>query len=53
MKGAISMQEAVRAMTLTVEVTGVRAARARLWLGLKLLKLAARVIGCGIDIKAP
>lgn len=40
-------------LTLTVEfrATGVRWFKFRAWLGACIMKLAARVIGCGIEIK--
>lgn len=40
-------------LTAEIRVTGLRWLRARLWLGSRILKLAALVIGCGIEIKGP
>lgn len=40
----------MRDVTMTVEVTGLTVWRLRLWLGLQLMRLAARVIGCGIRV---
>lgn len=39
-------------LTLTVNLSGVRAMRARIWIGKQFLRLAARIIGCGIEISA-
>lgn len=39
---------AMRHVTIRVDVTGVRTWRVRLWLGGLVLRLAARVMGCGI-----
>lgn len=47
----LPMKECLRELTLTVEVSGIKTAKFRLWLGGLMLKLAARVIGCGIEIK--
>lgn len=40
-------------LTLTVEmhVTGIRWMKFRLWAGSHIMRLAASVIGCGIEIK--
>ena len=48
----IPMQRLVGHMTITVNVTGVRAARMRLWIGIRLIRLAALIIGCGIKVDA-
>jgi hypothetical protein len=42
-------------LTVTLHVKGLKVLMVRLWLGKKLLKLAAKVIGCGfrIDDKEP
>jgi hypothetical protein len=37
--------------TVTLRVTGMPMLGFRVWLGKKLLSLAARVIGCGIKIE--
>jgi hypothetical protein len=39
---------AMRRISLVVDVTGVGTWRARLWLGTLLLRVAARVMRCGI-----
>jgi len=40
-------------VTMNVNLTGVRTWRVRVWLGIQLLKLAGRIIGCGIHIEGP
>lgn len=49
------MSELAREMTMEVEiyVTGVRWFKFKCWLGAKIMRLAARIIGCGIEIKGP
>jgi len=36
-----------------IRITGIRWFKFRLWLGAIFLRLAARTIGCGIEIKVP
>jgi hypothetical protein len=38
----------MRQVTLVVNVTGIRTWKLRLWLGLRLFRLAAFVAGCGV-----
>lgn len=38
-------------VTMHVEVIGVRALRVRIWLAAKLIRLAARIAGVGIEFK--
>lgn len=45
--------KAMRHVTMTVDLTGVRTWRMRLWLGGLLVQLAARVMGCGIRFDGP
>lgn len=54
MKTSITIKagDAMRGMTLTVNITGARVLAARIWLGKVLILLAARVMGCGVHIKA-
>ena len=40
-----------RELTLNVRVTRVGAMRFRLWLGCQIIKIAARVIGCKINVE--
>jgi hypothetical protein len=47
----LPMSEAVRSLTLQIRVTGCKVAAVRMWLGRQVLKLAAFVIGCGIEIE--
>ncbi len=44
----VSMPKIMRSVTLRVNLRGVKSWRLRLWVGTRLLKLAALVIGCGI-----
>lgn len=37
--------------TLTVKLKGVRTLRFRIWLGTKLVVLAALVMGCNVDVE--
>jgi hypothetical protein len=52
---SISMGDIMAGQTIEVEIriTGIRWFKFRFWLGTRILKLAARVIGCGIEIKVP
>jgi len=47
----VSAQDAMKQVTATVEikVTGTSIMRLRLWLGIRLINLAAFVIGCRIN----
>jgi hypothetical protein len=47
---SITMPELMRNITLHIRVTGQRVTAIRFWLGTRLLRLAAWVIGCGIEI---
>jgi len=42
----------MRHVTMTVNVTHVTALKVRVWFGLALIRLAARVIGCGVEVVA-
>lgn len=46
----VPMSEVMSGLTLNVRITGMKITKARLWLGEQLLKLAALVMGCGIEI---
>lgn len=50
MKAEIAMSTVMANVTLSVKVTGVRANHVRVWVGLRLLRLAALVMGCGIRL---
>lgn len=39
-----------RHLTMTVNVTGMRIFWARWWIAIRLMMLAARVAGCGIEV---
>lgn len=38
-------------LKLTVTITDVNALRIRIWIGSQFIRLAALVIGCGLEIK--
>lgn len=46
----VHMPDVMSGLTLTVRTTGKNAMKARLWLGMQMLKLSARIMGCGIEI---
>ncbi len=52
MRAEIPMSDLCGRITLNVTVTGVRVFKARLWLGSRLFRLAAWVIGVGCEVKA-
>jgi hypothetical protein len=52
MKPELYMRDVVGHMTLCLRLKGIRAFRWRLWLGLRLMRLAAAVIGAGLCIEA-
>lgn len=45
--GKLRASDLLKSVTLTVKITGLRSFRVRVWLGVQLLKLAARIIGVG------
>lgn len=47
----ISMQRLMRNVTLTVRLTGHRQFVVRQWIAVRLLALAALVLGCQIDVQ--
>lgn len=49
----IPIREAMRNVTLEVRLTGLKVARARLWLACQLIRLAALVGGFKADIEEP
>ena len=46
----IHMPKLMRQITLQVKVTGQRRTALRLRIGVQVLKLAATIMGCGIDV---
>ena len=50
---AISMRDVMAQTTLQLSLIHVRRTRLRLWLGAQVIKFAARVIGCDIEISTP
>jgi hypothetical protein len=53
MKPEFTMSELAKELTLEVTITGGRVFGFRIWLGSKIIKLAALVMGCGIEITGP
>ncbi len=47
---AVSMQDAMRATTMQITVTGARRTRIRLWLGTRIMRIAGAVIGCDVVV---
>ena len=47
----LSMTETMQDVSLHVVVTDQREASVRMWIGTWLIRLAARVMGCGIDVE--
>ncbi len=43
---SVDVGEALKTFKLTLNVTGLRRMRFRLWLGAKIIRLATAVIGC-------
>ena len=43
----VSMQEVLAAHTVTINVSGVRITKMRMWLGMQIISLGARIIGFG------
>ncbi len=48
---SVNAQEVAQQLTLHVRLHGVQMLRLRTWVGAHLLRLGARVIGCGIVIE--
>jgi hypothetical protein len=46
----IKAVDAMRDMTITVRITGMKELRLRLWIGVRLVRLAARIMGMGIEV---
>lgn len=47
----VPMTDLTRKLTLNLKVTGVKRAQLRSCIGRKLLFLAARVMGCNVDVE--
>jgi hypothetical protein len=47
----VNASDVMKRLTLEVNITGVRVLRARLWLGMRLMRLAVWVMGCDLDMK--
>ncbi|CDO35000.1 hypothetical protein [Novosphingobium sp. KN65.2] len=50
MKAEISMPKLMKQISIKAVVTGARQVRFRIWLGTKVMLLAAWIIGCSIEI---
>lgn len=50
-EAVIPMSEVMRSVTINVRITGAKVAAARLRAGAQLIKLAALIIGCNIEIQ--
>lgn len=50
MKAEISLPQTMRGVTIEAVVTGVRRTKLRVWLGCKLMMLAAAVMGCNVEV---
>ena len=49
----VAMGSVMRHITVTIRVTGVRRFAVRQWIAVRLLKLAAVILGCNIDVLFP
>ena len=47
----VPASQIMQALTLNITVTGMRGLAVRIWAGRWLIRLAARVMGCGIKIE--
>lgn len=46
----IDVSNALSNVTMTFDITGLKRLRLRTWLGLRLISLAVRVLGCQADV---
>ncbi|GAG16972.1 unnamed protein product [marine sediment metagenome] len=51
MKNTIVVSEVMKNVVLNVEITGIVKFKIRTFIGVQLIKLAAWIIGCGIQIE--
>lgn len=51
-EAVVNMGKVLSSVTIYVKVVGVKPARARLWLGAQVMKLASLIIGCSLEIEA-
>lgn len=49
-EAVIHLPDVIHMVTLKAKITGDRAFALRIWLGCKVMALAALIIGCGIEI---
>ena len=52
MKAEIDAAVLTKHLTMQVDIRGVNTLRFRLWIGLALIRLAVRAIGCKLEIKS-
>lgn len=50
-EATIDMRRLMAQTTLRVRVVRVREHRARMWVAVRLIRLAARVLGCGVEVR--
>ncbi|UZW54964.1 hypothetical protein NUH86_16035 [Sphingobium sp. JS3065] len=50
MKADITMPKVMSQVTIEATVTGVRRTRIRIWLGCKVMMLAAAIMGCNVEM---
>lgn len=47
----INANDVLKDVTLDIEITGLKVLTIRVWLATFLMNMAAKVLGCGINIK--
>ncbi len=47
----VNAGELMHHTTMHIRITGVRTFRARIWLGVRLISLAARIMGMGVQVE--
>jgi len=55
MTATVKMSEIARELTMNVRVTGLKMFSVRMWIGLRVMRIAAAIIGCKsrIDVDMP
>ena len=51
MKNVVNISKVIRDVVLNVKITGIVKFKIKAFIGIQLIKLAAWVIGCGIQIE--
>jgi hypothetical protein len=49
--GTVDMKEVMSGIQFDLTVTGLRTAKARMWLGMKVVKLGIIIMGCQVNIE--